>query len=288
MGAMRAPLLLGVLVLFTAWVEHGSIAFTIASNGPAAGAAAAAHHHHHHHHKTCQSRPWGVPTTAVPAAPSSSSSSPNRLAVVRGGAASPSAEAAPQVKEVATAPFEGMKPGTSGLRKKVKVVREGLYLHNFVQALFDTLAPAEREGATIVVSGDGRYYNREAIQTIIRIAAANGVGRLWVGKGGLMSTPAVSAVIRCVVIVGLVWGPDGGKQKAKVHLTATIHPMRYKQGAGGRRCRGGHHPDGEPQPGRARGGLWHQVQHEERGARPGGVHGRGVQVRKIWVIDKIN
>jgi hypothetical protein len=172
---LRAPLLLGVLVLFTAWVEHGSIAFTIASKGPAAAATA--------HQKACQSRPWGV-------------------AAVRGGAASPSAEAAPVVKEVATKPFEGMKPGTSGLRKKVKVVREGLYLHNFVQALFDTLPAAERDGATIVVSGDGRYYNREAIQAIIRIAAANGVGRLWVGKGGLMSTPAVSAVIRCVCVRG--------------------------------------------------------------------------------------
>lgn len=189
---MRAPLLLGVLVLFTAWVEHGSIAFTIASpRGPAATCAA---------HKVCpsSSRPWGVPTTNPAAA------TPARLAVVRGGAASPSSAEA-TVKELATTPFEGMKPGTSGLRKKVKVVREGLYLHNFVQALFDTLPAAERDGATIVVSGDGRYYNREAIQTIIRIAAANGVGRLWVGKGGLMSTPAVSAVIRCVV-VGWQWG----------------------------------------------------------------------------------
>lgn len=164
-------------MLFTA-----AAAFTIASRGPAAAASPA-------HQQACRSgarsgaRPWGAGPTP-------------RLAVVRGGAASPSAEAAPVVKELGTTPFEGMKPGTSGLRKKVKVVREGLYLHNFVQALFDTLPAADRDGATMVVSGDGRYYNREAIQTIIRIAAANGVGRLWVGKGGLMSTPAVSAVIR--------------------------------------------------------------------------------------------
>lgn len=194
---MRAPaLLLGVLVLFTAWVEHGSIAFTIASRGPTATASTAAHTHNK---ASCpSSRPWGVPTASAAAA---SAAAPARLAVVRGGAASPSsAEAAAPagMRELATTPFEGMKPGTSGLRKKVKVVREGLYLHNFVQALFDTLPAAERTGATIVVSGDGRYYNREAIQTIVRIAAANGVGRLWVGRGGLMSTPAVSAVIRCV------------------------------------------------------------------------------------------
>ena len=95
---------------------------------------------------------------------------------------------------VATTPFEGQRPGTSGLRKKVQVFQEPHYLENFVQAVFDSLEGFR--GQTLVVGGDGRYHNREAVQTILKMAAANGFGRIRVGRGGLLSTPAASAVIR--------------------------------------------------------------------------------------------
>ena len=91
-------------------------------------------------------------------------------------------------------PFDDQRPGTSGLRKKVSVFKQPHYLENFVQSIFDT--QQDLRGGILVVGGDGRYYNREAIQTIIRMAAANGVARLIVGQGGLLSTPATSCVIR--------------------------------------------------------------------------------------------
>ncbi len=102
-----------------------------------------------------------------------------------------------QRETIATQPFEGQQPGTSGLRKKVRVFQQEGYLENFVQSLFDTLdILGDIQGATLVVGGDGRYYNREAMQTILRMAAANGVGKALVGRGGILSTPAVSCVIR--------------------------------------------------------------------------------------------
>ncbi|HVT53289.1 MAG TPA: alpha-D-glucose phosphate-specific phosphoglucomutase [Dongiaceae bacterium] len=99
------------------------------------------------------------------------------------------------IQTVATKPFSGQKPGTSGLRKKVTVFQQPHYLENFVQALFDVLdkRPAE---AMLVVGGDGRFHNRQAIQTVLKIAAANGFGRIVVGRGGILSTPAASNLIR--------------------------------------------------------------------------------------------
>jgi phosphoglucomutase len=100
----------------------------------------------------------------------------------------------PAIRTVATTPFEGQRPGTSGLRKKVEVFQKPHYLENFVQAVFDSLEGCR--GQTLVVGGDGRYHNREAVQTILKMAAANGFGRILVGARGLLSTPAASAVIR--------------------------------------------------------------------------------------------
>ena len=98
------------------------------------------------------------------------------------------------VKTVATRPFAGQKPGTSGLRKKVKVFSQPGYLENFVQSIFDTLNG--QQGQTLVLGGGGRYFNDVAIQIILRMAAAAGFGRVLVGQGGILSTPAASAVIR--------------------------------------------------------------------------------------------
>lgn len=99
-----------------------------------------------------------------------------------------------RINLIPTQPFNDQKPGTSGLRKKVKVFQQPNYLENFVQSFFDTLTvPAD---ATLVVGGDGRYHNRHAIQTIIQMAAANGFSRVLVGQAGILSTPAASHVIR--------------------------------------------------------------------------------------------
>ncbi|MFM7447152.1 MAG: alpha-D-glucose phosphate-specific phosphoglucomutase [Leptolyngbyaceae cyanobacterium] len=95
---------------------------------------------------------------------------------------------------IATQPFTDQKPGTSGLRKKVPVFQQPHYLENFIQSIFNSLEGYQ--GQTLVVGGDGRYYNRQAIQIILKMAAANGFGRVLVGKGGILSTPAASCVIR--------------------------------------------------------------------------------------------
>ena len=95
---------------------------------------------------------------------------------------------------VATRPIPDQRPGTSGLRKKVRQFQTPHYLENFVQSIFDT--QTDLKGGTLVLGGDGRYYNRQAIQIIIRMAAANAVTRIIVGQGGLLSTPAASCIIR--------------------------------------------------------------------------------------------
>ena len=95
---------------------------------------------------------------------------------------------------VETRPFTDQKPGTSGLRKKVTVFQQPHYLENFIQSLFNAIG--DLGPLTLVVGGDGRYYNREAVQTILRMAAGNGAGRLIVGRDGLLSTPAASCLIR--------------------------------------------------------------------------------------------
>ncbi|MDA0268089.1 MAG: alpha-D-glucose phosphate-specific phosphoglucomutase [Cyanobacteria bacterium] len=119
------------------------------------------------------------------------------------------------VQTVSTRPFTDQKPGTSGLRKQVPTFQKPHYLQNFVQSIFDSLEGYQ--GQTLVVGGDGRYYNREAIQIILKMAAANGFGRVLVGQGGILSTPAVSCIIRKYQAFGGIilsashnpGGPDG-------------------------------------------------------------------------------
>lgn len=117
-----------------------------------------------------------------------------------------------------TSPYDGQKPGTSGLRKKVTVFKQPNYVQNFVQATFNALPAEKVKGSTIVVSGDGRYFSKDAIQIIIKVAAANGVSQVWVGQNGLLSTPAVSAVIRNRA------GPHGEKAYGAFILTASHNP----------------------------------------------------------------
>ncbi len=128
---------------------------------------------------------------------------------------------------VETKPYPDQKPGTSGLRKKVKVFQQPGYVENFVQSVFDSLEGFA--GDTLVIGGDGRYFNAEAIQIAIRLAAANGFGRIVVGQHGWLSTPAVSALIRAL-------GAFGG-----LILSASHNPggpdgdfgIKYNIGAGG-------------------------------------------------------
>ena len=98
------------------------------------------------------------------------------------------------IKTIPTKPFLDQKPGTSGLRKKVPVFRQKNYAENFIQSIFDALEGFK--GKTLVIGGDGRFYNREVVQIAIKMAAANGFGRVLVGQGGFLSTPAASHVIR--------------------------------------------------------------------------------------------
>ncbi|MBZ9791541.1 alpha-D-glucose phosphate-specific phosphoglucomutase [Rhizobium sp. 3T7] len=98
------------------------------------------------------------------------------------------------IKSVSTKPYQDQKPGTSGLRKKVPVFQQPNYAENFIQSIFDSLEGFQ--GKCLVIGGDGRYYNREVIQKAIKMAAANGFGKVIVGKGGILSTPAASHIIR--------------------------------------------------------------------------------------------
>ena len=120
-----------------------------------------------------------------------------------------------QVRTVTTTPFNDQKPGTSGLRKRVPDFCQANYLENFVQSIFDTIGVPPH--ATLVLGGDGRYYNREAIQIILKMAAASGFARVLVGKSGILSTPAASCLIRKYSTCGGIilsashnpGGPDG-------------------------------------------------------------------------------
>ncbi len=126
-----------------------------------------------------------------------------------------------------TQPYNDQKPGTSGLRKKVKIFQQTHYLENFVQSLFDTLTVPN--DAVLVVGGDGRYHNRQAIQTIISMAAANGFTRVLVGQGGILSTPAASHVIR-------KYKTFGGMVLSASHNQGGIHGdfgIKYNIGNGG-------------------------------------------------------
>jgi phosphoglucomutase len=131
------------------------------------------------------------------------------------------------IQTVSTTPFNDQKPGTSGLRKQVTVFQQPHYLENFVQAIFDSLEGYQ--GQTLVVGGDGRFYNRQAIQIILKMATANGFGKVLVGQAGILSTPAVSCIIR-------KYGAFGG-----IILSASHNPggpdgdfgIKYNIGAGG-------------------------------------------------------
>ncbi|GME83654.1 unnamed protein product [Ambrosiozyma monospora] len=126
-----------------------------------------------------------------------------------------------QISQVPTTPFKDQKPGTSGLRKKVSVFQQPNYTENFLQALFDSV-PEGSANATIVVGGDGRYYNNHIVQLIAKIGAANGVKKLIIGQNGILSTPAASNIIRTYES-----GITGG-----IILTASHNPGGPKNDAG--------------------------------------------------------
>ena len=97
-------------------------------------------------------------------------------------------------KVISTQPIEGQKPGTSGLRKKTRIFMQPHFLENYVQSIFNGIGGVEKK--TLVVGGDGRYFNNEAIDVILRMAAANGASQCIVGQNGILSTPAASHIIR--------------------------------------------------------------------------------------------
>ena len=135
------------------------------------------------------------------------------------------------IRTVATKPFADQRPGTSGLRKQVTVFQEPHYLENFIQSIFNSIEGFQ--GKTLVLGGDGRFFNREAIQVVVKIAAANGFGRVVVGKGGILSTPAVSALIRALrayggIILSASHNPGGphGDFGVKYNISAGGPPRK--------------------------------------------------------------
>jgi len=131
------------------------------------------------------------------------------------------------IRTVATKPYQDQKPGTSGLRKKVPVFQQENYVQNFIQSVFDSLDGFE--GTTLVIGGDGRYFNREVIQIALRMAAANGFGKVMVGQGGILSTPAASHIIR-------KYGAFGGLVLSASHNPGGPHEdfgIKYNAGNGG-------------------------------------------------------
>ncbi|XGW12420.1 hypothetical protein V3C99_013265 [Haemonchus contortus] len=121
-----------------------------------------------------------------------------------------------KVETVQTKPFQGQKPGTSGLRKRVPEFQQQHYTENFIQAVLDGGLGSKKKGATLVVGGDGRFLSKEAVNVIIKIAAANGVAHLIIGQNGFLSTPAVSNLIRK--------GFEGKKIDGGIILTASHNP----------------------------------------------------------------
>lgn len=119
------------------------------------------------------------------------------------------------IRTVATSAYDDQLPGTSGLRKKVPHFQQPHYVENFIASIFASIGDAT--GQTLILGGDGRYYNREVIQIILRMAAAHGFGRALVGQGGILSTPAASHLVRKYGAVGGIilsashnpGGPDG-------------------------------------------------------------------------------
>ncbi len=127
------------------------------------------------------------------------------------------------IRTVATKPFDDQKPGTSGLRKKVPEFQQPHYVENFVQSIFDALDGFR--GKTLVLGGDGRFYNREVIQKVLAIAAANGFGKVMVGQGGILSTPAASNIIRKYkafggIILSASHNPGGPKEDFGIKYNA--------------------------------------------------------------------
>ncbi|OUM55184.1 hypothetical protein BVG19_g4674 [[Candida] boidinii] len=136
------------------------------------------------------------------------------------------------ITEVPTTPFKDQKPGTSGLRKKVSVFKQENYTENFIQSIYDSIPEGARD-STIVVGGDGRYYNKHIVQLIAKIGAANGVSKLIIGQNGILSTPAASNIIRTY--------PSDSKITGGIILTASHNPggpqndcgIKYNLGNGG-------------------------------------------------------
>lgn len=127
------------------------------------------------------------------------------------------------IRTVSTTPFDDQKPGTSGLRKKVPVFQQPNYAENFIQSIFDALSGFG--GRLLVVGGDGRYYNREVIGKVIAMAAANGFGKVMVGQGGILSTPAASHLIRKYkafggIILSASHNPGGPKEDFGIKYNA--------------------------------------------------------------------